>query len=505
MEFARNRALLAACAFVLLTAAPGAVFLMRGFPLSLDEFSTWFQARIFLNGHVLAPIEAEWREYADALQPSFIATIGPDLWGAVYRPLNALLLAAFEGAGAGLVMNAVFAAVCVWLTAVIARQLWPQDRSAPVIAAALLALSPQFLVTAMTPYAMTGHLLFTLVWLHLFLRDRTWAYAAAMTVGVVAMGLHQMHIHLLIAFPFVVWLAWRRRWAAAAFGAVYGAAFLFWSDWWAVARMLEGAGMPAAQGAAKVAGVAGGLLEREYLLDVIVWPLNFARFLSWQTLALVPLLVMAWSLRRHAPAPVRVLFWSVLCLFAVHVVLMPAQGHGWGYRYLHPVLGHLSLLAVFGWRAFREQAAEGTVRRSGRALTILGVLTVAVMLPLRFWQVADMVWPVERSVRFLQSADAGVVLVDADGIHIGQDLVRNDPFLANTPKLMHAGRLSAAQLEVLCGRYRVQVADYSDLARFGMPELPESIGNRDGREEELLARLGQAGCLAQSRHKASAG
>jgi hypothetical protein len=39
-------------------------------------------------------------------------------------------------------------------------------------------------------------------------------------------------------------------------------------------------------------------------------------------------------------------------------ILLPYQGHGWGYRYLHGLIGSLSLLAGYGWIALSERAAR---------------------------------------------------------------------------------------------------------------------------------------------------
>ncbi len=61
----------------------------------------------------------------------------------------------------------------VWLTAHIARRIWPEDAWAPVMAGIFLAISPQVLITGMTAYSMPAHLFLNLLWLALYLARRS--------------------------------------------------------------------------------------------------------------------------------------------------------------------------------------------------------------------------------------------------------------------------------------------------------------------------------------------
>ncbi len=482
---------------VLSVGSLGSTFLMRGYALSADEFMAWFQVPIFLNGDLLAPVPPEWQGLTKALQPYFVyAKSG--YWGSGYKPGNSLLLAIFERFGAGVVMNAVIGSLCVVLIAAIARMLWPQERWAPVLAAGLLAVAPQFLVTSMTTFAMTGHLFAALLWLWLFLRDRPWAHAAAILVGCFAIGLHQVHVYLTVAFPFVAWLAGRRRWMLlACYGLAYAFAFVAWSNWFEIALAIEADGRAPAPGSgvAAVSGTVVKLFDRDLLTDAVAWPANFIRFISWQNLSLLPLLLVAWRLRKGMPVPVRLLGWSVACLIVVHALLMPQQGYGWGYRYIHPVLGHLVLLAVYGWYAFRDGATPSVGSKFAVMLVALGVVTAIALIPLRFVQAGAAVAPAERSYNYIRSLDADIVFVDKYAIHIGLDLVRNDPHLRNRPKILDASRLSAGELEALCVKYSARFITQSDVAAFGKPRLPAALSNRDGLRAALVSRLRAARCL----------
>src|SRR3546814_3143466 len=84
----------------------------------------------------------------------------------------------------------------------------------------------------MTAYAMPAHLTVNLCWLWLVLRRRWWADIVALTLGLFAVGLHQIHYHPLFAAPILFLLLLRKEWGRAAFYALgYLAIGLFWQDW----------------------------------------------------------------------------------------------------------------------------------------------------------------------------------------------------------------------------------------------------------------------------------
>src|SRR3546814_15106855 len=81
----------------------------------------------------------------------------------------------------------------------------------------------------MTAYAMPAHLTVNLCWLWLVLRRRWWADIVALTLGLFAVGLHQIHYHPLFAAPILFLLLLRKEWGRAAFYALgYLAIGLFW-------------------------------------------------------------------------------------------------------------------------------------------------------------------------------------------------------------------------------------------------------------------------------------
>ncbi len=62
------------------------------------------------------------------------------------------------------------------------------------------------------------------------------------------------------------------------------------------------------------------------------------------------------------------------------------------------------------------------------------------------------------------------VVVHPDSSYYGRDLVRNDPFLRNSPKLFFAPVLADSGIEVLSGRFggRVHQLRSTELARLGI-------------------------------------
>ena len=115
----------------------------------------------------------------------------------------------------------------------IARRLNPDRRDAVLVTMVMALGSAQLLVTAMTPYAMTSHFAFNMVWLALVLRGGALGHGLAALVAVLAAGLHQWHFPLLFIGPFILWMAANRRWGPALFHALVALALMIiWARLW---------------------------------------------------------------------------------------------------------------------------------------------------------------------------------------------------------------------------------------------------------------------------------
>ncbi|HEX7251946.1 MAG TPA: hypothetical protein VF376_03620, partial [Thermoanaerobaculia bacterium] len=214
-------------------AGAGAWTIFDNYPFSMDEFAASFQARIFAGGKLEVSLPEPWRRFAFALSPIFISidrTRG--VWRSAYLPVYAGIRALFLKAGAEPWTNPVLAGASVLALGVVARRLWPNKIGYGWVAVALLATSPQFLLTSMTAYAMPAYLAFHLAWLSLYLRGSRASLAATPWLGVIAMGINNPLPHLLFAAPFLLRLFRSRRWGwASYFTFVYLVGFAGWWVW----------------------------------------------------------------------------------------------------------------------------------------------------------------------------------------------------------------------------------------------------------------------------------
>src|SRR5258708_35118174 len=100
-------------------------------------------------------------------------------------------------------LTPAFAALSIWAIADSSKRIFPDLPEAPTLAALLLLLSPQFLLTAASGFAFSAHLALNLIWLSLFLRGSLRDHILASVVGFLAIGLHQVVFHPLFAAPFL--------------------------------------------------------------------------------------------------------------------------------------------------------------------------------------------------------------------------------------------------------------------------------------------------------------
>ena len=215
---------------------------------SRDEHLALFDAAIFARGELMAKVAPEWRAYVPGLQPMFMLDVpAHTFWVSGYLPVNAAFQAVGLKLGLQGVVSPILAALGLFATWAVGRKLWPERPDMALLSAILLASSSQFLVTAMTPYAMTAHLALNMTWLWLFIRGGRLGHAGAIAVGVLACGLHQLIFHPLFVAPFILQLWLDRRWRAAlAYTVAYGLICLFWVSYWPIMLRIVGVA-PAAE------------------------------------------------------------------------------------------------------------------------------------------------------------------------------------------------------------------------------------------------------------------
>jgi hypothetical protein len=473
----------------------GARFVYLNFGLSADEFMAEFDARIISTGRLLASVAPDWRAYVPALQPIFRLELPDNTdWVSAYLPMNAAIRALFVLLGEPAWEGVVLAGVAIIAVFAVARRLWPDRPDAAVVGIILLVCSSQFLITAMTPYAMTAHLALNMVWLWLFLRDTRASHVMAAGVAFVACGLHQVVFHPLFAAPFVVALMLARRWKLATYyAAVYGVIGLFWVLYWSLVLRL--ANVPAAPSAH--ADMLDFVHHVVAMIDIglagfLLMGLNLLRFLAWQSPILVPLALVGLFAARGRNATVVPLAAGIVLTLGVVLVLIPFQGHGWGYRYLHGFLGSLSLIAAQGWIHVTERAPR-MARTPALALLSSVLLSLFVLLPWRAYQVHAFVEPYASAAEAIKHAGADVVVVDPTNIWFGQDLVRNDPFLRTSPKVLSLPKLDEALLTDLCRRHDVAIFDREAARQLGM-RIVQSLPTTAEQDVKLRNLARSLGC-----------
>jgi hypothetical protein len=465
---------LALAAAVTAIAWAGCWLVLDAYPLSMDEFMAAFGARILEHGQLAAPVAAPWRPFAAALSPIF-AYIGAAgaWWTSGYLPVNSALRAVGGLVRAETVVNPVLAGVSVAATYAIGRRLWPERQDLALVATVLLAASSQFLITAMSAYAMTAHLALNLVWLWLFLRGGRLGHAGAIAVGFLACGLHQLLFHPLFVAPFVLQLLLEKRWRlGGVYILAYAAICLFWVEYNSFAALAFGA--PAAGGAAAAAATAAPGFYHHVLAVfagndigfVGLMAKNLLRFVTWQNPLLAPLVIAGAVSAYRAKGAVRSLLLGLVLTVTAMTFVMSYQGHGWGYRYLHGLLGSAALLAA---RAWGELTADRVDRRGpALAFAALAAVSVFILLPVRALQAHGFVHPYALAHAAIAHDPADVVLVDDLNSWFTADLTRNDPYLGNRPKVMRLADLSGAQIRALCAVHTLDLFTPDEAARLGI-------------------------------------
>jgi len=438
---------LAALAALLTIAFRFLVF--HNYDLSLDEFIPAFQAEIFREGKLLAPLPEDMFALHKTFQPFFTYANDAHLfWGSGYRPVHAMLLALLPAGYSTALIHGALAGVAVWSIGDIAGRLFPGRTGAPALAALLLITSPQFLITAASGFSFGAHLAFNLVWLALFLRGSWRAHLLAAVLGFFAVGLHQVHVHLMFVLPFGVAMlagAFGNRLKALPYLISYTLALALWMAWPEIAVWLQ-------TGDASV--LPRSLLEVEYIADYLRQSGNISegrrayglallignlwRFFLWLSPAILVLLALSrMAPRRIGLVPALCAAGLILTIVALHI-LMPNQTQTWGARYYHPVYGNAVLLGMAGLYALAETARQD-YERLQRSVLLLCLAGALIFVPWRALQVEAKIGPRARVQAAIEAMDVDAVFIKAGQAEwFFADFIRNDPFLRNRPLIAAA-------------------------------------------------------------------
>ena len=489
---------------LLLAGYAGHTAVLDGYDLSRDEQMASFDAWVYAHGRLAWPLPVAWQPDSGPLNLLFMLPVHrPIAWVSAYLPGNAMLRA-----GVGLLTGdpawtgPLLTALSLLLLVGCARRLWPQDRAAQAVSLALFAGAGSVWIMAMTAYAMPAHLAANLLWLWLFLRDRRGHDALALLVGVVATGLHQPLFHPLFVAPWLVLLLAERRWARfALFAGGYAAIGLGWLLWPGVTHGLVSGPLSVTDPVGSdylsrfLDTLRNGSSEHASLLAC-----NMLRFIAWQHVLMLPLLLAGIrTIRRSTPdgRTSAALAAGVIGQIVVMALILPYQGHGFGYRYLHGLTGSVALLGGFGWRALA--GSQAWLRPMLVRTTALGLL---VLLPIQAWMAHALYAPFAAVSTRIDASHADYTVIGADDGPFALDLVLNPPDLGRKPVRLVAEEVEdfdalASRLCRTAGQVPVRVALPTGhlftamAAAFHAPPSPQA----DSRLAELTQAFSEAGCV----------
>ena len=458
--------------------AHGTYAIMGNFPLSIDERMVVFDMAVFDRGRLAAPLAPEWRSYVNALFSAPL--LSPNMPTGVvssYLPMNALLRLGFSKLANPALFDpllAVAGGAALWD---IAKRTFGKDDPACWVVLLVYALSAQMLANAMTVYSMTAHMALNIIWLAAFLRGGRMGHSAAILIGFVATGLHQLAFHPFFVAPFLLWRLHQGHWkVVVTYAVAYAAIILWWAGYPTFAAHEVASGLANPPETSLMSRIATAFAERrgDTLLTTI---LNVLRFLAWQNLALLPLLIAAGTVvikDRGLPA---VLMLGIGLWMAFITIVIPFQGLGWGYRYLHPYLGSFALLAGYGYR----QLSGVIGQRTDGVVLSLSTITAGLTIPSLLLGAHRVVEPYLSLDRLIADQRTPMVLVDTDlglttrGGWSGNAIedVYNLPDLSNRPLRLSSMGTNAELLENLCRRGKITLITRRDQRRVGFPLVTE--------------------------------
>jgi hypothetical protein len=426
----------------------GTKWLLLDYPYSRDEQMAVFDSQIFRSGLLVQPLPSLWQTHTAALNSLFMLPADhPVAWVSAYLPMNALLRTVVgfiaDPALTGPLMVAL-GLVSLWKCA---RLLWPDEREAAIIAVLLYLGSGQIVFAGMTAFAMPAHLAFNLLWLWFFLLNRRTYDCAALLVAFAATGLHQPLFHPLFAAPILLFTIVRERdWPRVAlYGIGYAAICAFWFAWpnWMHALIAGSNATAHASGADYVTRLIRALSQSQPMR----WEdtgTNLLRFFGWQHVLLLPLIACGFvTARRDRLAAAFAT--AVILPVCVMALILPFQGNGFGYRYLHGALGAVIVLAVYGWRLAVSDHA--LLRPLIVRTTVAGIM---VLLPLQAWMAHRMYAPFAHIDRRIDETGADYFMVGRDDALLAFNLVVNRPDLSNRPVRLLADEVNDSLIRSIC-------------------------------------------------------
>lgn len=436
----------------------GTLIVYQNHPLSMDEYSVFFQSKVFASGHLNGQFPAP---LLDWLLPPWSRTLFfnvSDQTGGIvtaYWPSFALLLAPFTLLGIPWACNPLISACAVIAIHRLTLRLFESTESAG-LAVLLTISSPVFFADGISYYSMQAHLLANTVYAILLIQPTARRLFLAGIVGSIALTLHNPLPHLLFAAPWVIQII-RRPEGSRLFGwltlGYLPLCLLLGAGWFLFAAHLMHQGMVPATHA-----VGPTLMER------ITWPFalpstnivlarvsGVAKIWLWAVPGLVLLATIgAW--KRWDDSRCRTLVASALVTLAGYLFVWTDQGHGWGFRFFHSAWLVLPVLAAgaVGRRQSTPDNDQGLEGGELRAFVVTSaLLTLTAGLGLRAIQMRDFILDDLRQLPAYTGTERRVIIIDPRFSFYGADLAQNDPWLrGNVIRLIaHGPQADAAMMQ----------------------------------------------------------
>ena len=304
-----------------------------------------------------------------------------------YLPVYAALRAIFMSVGLEWLTNPVLAALSLLALAALTRKLWPEDPWKPLLAVALLAASPQFLVMSMTSYAMPAHLALNLIWLWLY-ADPYQTPLLAGSPGLASPRSVCINPSFTPSSPLRFSCGSHSRDGG---GQLFGT------------RPCISWGSPAGMPGGSIFSYAAFRHFPERLRSLITALFSSRASISRSCWVGWPFLFRcsrfsALSRLRQQPPLIQDAAASCFLTFGFYIFVQLDQAHGWGDRYFHGALGCLILLSLVGWDALVDRIGK----RAAFAFVVVGLgAAVLLQLPVRCYEAERFVWPFRARVRCL--------------------------------------------------------------------------------------------------------
>ncbi|WP_269507579.1 hypothetical protein [Burkholderia sp. IMCC1007] len=425
-------------ALTAVTFAFGARFIYHAHPLSTDEYTVWFQGRVFASGALTGQFPPDWLNrlvYPPFQNHLLVVSRTTGHVASAYWPGFALLLAPFNWIGADWLCNPVLSALTLVAIARTCQLAFPDEDAVAGWAMLFTLASPVFAASGISYFAMTGLLLANLAFVWGFLQPTPRQLFFSGVMGSIALTFHNPLPHVLFAFPWLVWFLFQRpSWRQMlTLIAGYAPLTLLLGIGWVLFKahiatdIANHAARPPSQGVldwiASAFTLPGlGILFVRLAGTVKLW--------IWAMPGLLILAGMGYARRRENIAVQLLVASAVLTYFGYFFVPFD-QGNGWGYRYFHPAWSVLPILAgaaVAGSLPHGNDTTPAALRNQAGALIVCSLM---ILVP---WQMNSIEHHIGTQLARIPEVPAdkrSIVFLSLERSKFLIDLIQNDPYLRN--------------------------------------------------------------------------